>query len=355
VGIVALLGVFSGCHGRGALIDQDGAARDSELPSSEVGSPDLGDDLGVPSDVARPDADAAREGDAQGGGPEVIAEGSPLLVAADDSYVYWTNRRESGVTVFSWAPITGAEAPRTISSAAGIGHILPISRGPLLAGDSRLRWIDATTGDTLASAERLPYLTDVTYHDGTVYWTGGGYFQGVVYKMPFPGGTPSIVKEGLSRPNSLATDGQWIYVASSGDETVSRVSILDGTTDYLLQPGANPRGIQFSGNTVVWTSDPCGGGPDPNVYCTGDTQVLAANADGSTMRPMLSCGSVMAIDAAYVYGTDCHGHIVSIPLAGGDATILASKTHPLDMAVNSTHVYWTASGGLMRVAKPKAP
>lgn len=55
-----------------------------------------------------------------------------------------------------------------------------------------------------------------------------------------------------------------------------------------------------------------------------------------------------------VYWTDgCSGTVMSVPLAGGTPTTLASGQTPTDIAVDGSSVYWTNNGGTVMKLTPK--
>jgi hypothetical protein len=74
------------------------------------------------------------------------------------------------------------------------------------------------------------------------------------------------------------------------------------------------------------------------------------------VQPGTAQPNAVAVDANAIYWTDTSGSVLSMPLAGGAVTTLASsQTTPWDLVIDGTSVYWTdygPSGAVMKVAKP---
>jgi hypothetical protein len=230
-------------------------------------------------------------------------QNQPAAIAVDSSHVYWTTF--AGDTVMS-VPLAGG-IPKTLASNQ-------FGADGIAVDSTTVYWTDANTGGTvmkvpkaggtpttLASNQNIP--EGIAVDSTTVYWTVGGATatSGLVMSVPLGGGTPKTLASGQSGPQSIAVNATSLYWTNADNPVALIRAQLDGTTPTTLVSESTPGSVAFGDLALDSTS------------------VYFANLDGAS--------------------------IVSIPLAGGAQTTIASgQIYPAGpVAVDSTSVYWVVS------------
>jgi len=304
---------------------------------------------------------------------------APGAVAIDAANVYWI---DSALGTVNEVSVCGG-SPKTLVTTSTLGSSTLIPAGIAVAGGD----VYFTTQDP---------------------WNPNGD-DGAVWKVPAPGGTPTMLVQGRDRPGPIAVAGGsmvWIdsWKTDADDGSIMQAPIDGSSTAILASAQNGPLSLALGGGKVVWTTSgfvdseggsiletPMGGGGgvvdgigvgqgmpvgvavegtdvfwvdegDPNVSNSGRVMktLLDPKADGDPVK-LVSGGAPqgIAVDGAHVYWTDSQSQSVNeVPLAGGAPTTLAAKqVAPLAIAVDDTSVYWTTvaegtgQGAVMRIAK----
>jgi hypothetical protein len=105
---------------------------------------------------------------------------------------------------------------------------------------------------TLAGTE--PFADAIAIDATNVYWatnTNPGFLK----KVAKSGGMPVVLASGLNAPVAIAVDTQWVYVTTSGDQSISRVPINGGAPVVLATGQPSPDGVTFDATSLYWAND----------------------------------------------------------------------------------------------------
>jgi hypothetical protein len=156
----------------------------------------------------------------------------PFRVAADDTYVYWTNEGTAGMT-----PPDGYVARYQYTAATGIvENLAPTQDTPRVI---------ALDGSPTASAV---YFAN---------FSATGSIMRVKVGSTTPA-TPEVMASGQSYPNGLAVDGGYVYWTNRGDGTVNRLSTAapPGTAPKVLATGQlAPGSLVVGGSFIYWVNE----------------------------------------------------------------------------------------------------
>jgi hypothetical protein len=270
---------------------------------------------------------------------------TPAFLAVDSTSVYWTN---AGGTVMK-APLGGGTTPVTLASGQNSPWAIAIdgtsvywTNNPSTGTQSLMKVpLNGGTPSTLTSGAGEFY--GMILYGGTIYWANPS--TATVSSLSVTGGTPATIASGQNDPVFLATDGAYLYWTNNAHNTsagsVMR-SLLDGSMSIPLATGLSP------GNIAVNST---------RVYFATPSEVISVGVNGGAPA-MLAPGSPydIALDSTHVYWTDYRdGTVMGLPLGGGVAFTLASgEAGPNGIAVDSSAVYWTNydGGEVKKVAKP---
>jgi hypothetical protein len=203
------------------------------------------------------------------------------------------------------------------------------------------------TNSVLASGEVNPRSVAV---DATnVYWTdfavngsagaesGPQAFSGSIVTVPLGGGTPTTLQTGRDKPLQIAVDDTFVYWAEGGTDLIA---MPKGGGAPVTVSSIEEYGIVTDSNHVYWTT-----GPDVMQGAgSGGGQVQLAGGQAG--------GNGIACDGTNVYWVTTMGtpnQVVSVPIAGGTITTLATTAPGGSIAVNSTTVFWTVAGAVLSV------
>ena len=224
-----------------------------------------------------------------GGVPQRVGFGTPAVIVADDSFVYWTD-----TGAIASAPVGGGTASLLVANA----HVGAIA----LDTDGSLFWVEKATATTPGAIHRMQNRVDkvivanapasygLALDDTFVYFTttAGGGSNGVVDSAPKDGtGAVKVVGGTISAPLLLRADSRYVYFRTVTGG-VWAITKADGTTTRLSTGNADDitvASIDFDVNASVaywnWidTSAPQG--------------LFKANTDGSGWAPVDS-GQVFA-------------------------------------------------------------
>jgi hypothetical protein len=254
-----------------------------------------------------------------GGAPTTLAQdvGDPAVIALGATNIYWTSGFGG---LLMTGPLDGGGVT-TLTSGAGVSGIaVDASNVYWVGGDETGNWVVkmALTGGgtpvTLASAQ-LGGPSFIAVDTENVYWTGGGNgggepVSGSVAKVAIGGGTPTTLALDQDAPQNIVLDSTYVYWTNFVGGAVMRVAKTGGTPTTLASGQSLALGLAVDGTSVYWTSTAAGGDPGP----TGD----AGPSSGRVMKAALSGGTPVTL-------ASCQGS-------------------PMNVAVDSTSIYWTNSG-----------
>jgi hypothetical protein len=317
-------------------------------------------------DAAAPDAgtseaatDAASDADGAAG-PVItpIAQGqnSPYRVAVGGGHVYWTDQQGgtvSGAPVDAVAKtVDGGETTILVSGLTGqLGGI---------AVDSNNVYFTDTVGcdptsvvlsvplsggtpTTLAGDQLNP--TSITVDSKNVYWTSyGSGANGLVESVPVGGGTATTIASAQVFPGDIAVDDTNVYWSVAGANpllgAILKAPIGGGTAVTLASNQDAPAGLAVTGGNVYWgsagggyiASAPVGGGSTTTVVAMAAPVELAADST-----------AIYWTDEGMTTGTDA---VNALPLSGDMVVQLAGQRDGVaGIAVDATSVYWAETGG----------
>jgi hypothetical protein len=225
---------------------------------------------------------------------------SPLAIALDDQYVYWSKNDINHTGSIMRIPLSGG-SPAVFAPAQVVNGIA--------VDATNLYWPDRSNLDdgTIVKALRTDgsMETIATGQSGpggiaidatSVYWAN---FRGTVMRLPLGGGTPTELSSEPSSgtgPGSIAIDSTTVYwTHSGGTGMVRRVPIAGGIADTLATGQEWPQELVVSDGYLYWTN-------------SGDS------VEGAVMKMLVT---------------------------GGSAQRIAVGKGPSGLAVDSNHVYWT--------------
>lgn len=174
-----------------------------------------------------------------------------------------------------------------------------------------------------------------------VFWTDNWLDQ--VARTPKSGGTATVLASNTLGPWGIALDSTNVYFASDGDEAIWKVPLAGGSASKLAEVPAlgTTAGLAVHGSTLYWL-----GGDTLRATPTqgGVTTVL-----GSATTPS-SLTLVVEPTAAY-WGGWLEGSVLSLPLAGGTPSTVASASYPSEVDADALALYYGDDSGLWKVAK----
>lgn len=252
-------------------------------------------------------------------------------------------------------------------------YVMPLSESTVMrvpvAGGAATR----VTSVQYGSAGTDGLVADAT----SVYLTvsGGGTHTGVL-KAPLAGGAATYLIQDLLQPEMLRLDSKNVYWGSQGP--ISAVPIAGGDA-ILLAPDTvrSPERIAVDASYLYWSEHgdfgnssvkraPLAGGgevetlamglrpiqdlevDDTNVYISADLKLLKiplAGGDATQIASGLGSSLVLDGDNVYVATTTT---IVKVPKSGGQATTLATgQIRATSITVDATNIYWLDQGSLL--------
>jgi hypothetical protein len=246
----------------------------------------------------------------------------PRYLAVNQNSVFWdrTGGRTPIPQIVS-CPITGCRGePLVIASG-----ISPIS---LVADESHVYWqssdaallrcpVQGCVGapELVASLDQFSPQDTLTLDGSNLYWlTGNGAAK--------PGGVATVPKDGSAPARS----------------------IVEGV---LM-----PRSLAIQGDTVYWSESYTGGAVKrcPFAGCSATPMVLASSVELPALLDVDGDRAFWFLSTGMWYGQagqDAPAQLVqcSVDGCGSSPTVLVTEPHgPVALAVDSTHIYWAASG-----------
>jgi hypothetical protein len=256
------------------------------------GSPGSG---GAPASGGSPGSGGApASGGSSGSGVVVPGPEGARGVAVDDTFVYFGSGRDV------WrAPKSGAGSKTLVTT-----------------GTISVREVEVSGGD--------------------VYFLDG---DKTIRRAPSSGGGAALVVQGsgsFERFGDFATDGAWVYYASTLDQSsfagsISRVRMSGGVPEPINSSADDPRGIALLAGEVYWTQRlsgrlfkaPAGGG-DALLLASGLAQPIK-----------------VAPGASVIYWTEALGGLAFKRYVGSELTVSASGPGE-DVLIDDRNAYFSA-------------
>jgi len=167
-----------------------------------------------------------------------------------------------------------------------------------------------------------------------------------IARIPKNGGVLSVMLQtGLNTISNMAVDNEFLFFRGYHDWIVGRVPLAGGSAVALVADA----GYDGWGDSDIAIDD-------DNVYFVGEGSfnsegVLSVPKVGGPVSHLTSkvVADQIAVDDTHVYSTGWDASetvgIIRIPKGGGNLETLftyPTPHTPLDMAIDETHVYWTA-------------
>jgi hypothetical protein len=247
-------------------------------------------------------------------------------------------------------------SPLVAGSASGT-----LDDGTYLSDDGTSQ-VPACTDTTQLSLAQSPHALDVIADDARVYWavTDG------IWSVPLEGGAVAQLITGELQPTAIAADKDDVYFAAmnpvDGTSRMGRVNKAGGPVEILWSDTfVRPAGIALDADTIYWVrGDGWSEGDDRSAILSmpkagGEAHTLAFDQSGAL---------ALAVDDEKVYWLNAGqmddygaGELHSISKKGGPAYVLATHqknqdwtqtSSPKAVAVDATNVYWALSDGFLR-------
>ena len=312
-----------------------------------------------------------------GASPEVVAlatgQATPTAITADSTSVYWVNSGNGTVMKV----LASGGTPVTIASEQ-------YNPTAIAVDGANVYWTNAGTGDCTAAAASTPSVCPgsavmmaplsggqavmlapasvpvaIAVDGANVYWAGGaGDAGGLVVKVPLDGTAATTLASGQSGIHGVAVNATYVYWTNDTEAgSVMEAPVAGGYTGTLPSTQDYPGAIQATSASVYWLDAIGRSGAAGLTLMTvsvrgGTPTPLAVSAPGYYSSP-----SALVLDATTAYWTapgdsyeGASGYVMSIPLAGGAISTLASgDTSGGGIAVDATSVYWTSANAVMKL------
>jgi hypothetical protein len=175
--------------------------------------------------------------------------------------------------------------------------------------------------------------------------------------VPIGGGEPRAVLASLDAGSSFAVDDEWVFVSghdpSSGAYVIRRMPALGGAASAVARHAEQPCHLAQHDAHVYWFTCTQAMG-----FSGGD--LLRAPKGGGTVqvvargvrRPRQGTDAVFDTDRVY-WSAERPAAILSAPVAGGEAVVLATPQHDYayGFASDAERLYWGRYGAIASVPK----
>lgn len=283
-----------------------------------VSLPDAAVDATGPADAPDDSNVDVDGGGADGAWTALPLSTSPVRLALDDAYVYWTTL-------------------------------------PVTANGGELARISKTGGAPERLADQLPKANGLVANGDYLYVTSGQNFgDGVVARYAKADGGKLVLADGLSAPLGVAVDDAAVYWVDLGDggivEVTGRVvrAPKDGGAQSELARGLlAPTGVAVDDAGVYFTTlglSECDGGPNQTgtverVARDGGQHVTLARDQDCPGPLVLHDSRVFWVNESFGAGT-----VNVVEKTGGPITVLAKdQPIPSGLTTDGTRVYWINS------------
>jgi hypothetical protein len=326
VGVLVWAVLTLACHGKPP----------SDNPGTDAGTPGLGTDAGTP------------------GAPVAIASGlpTPVPIALDATRVYWSSHTERPETSGVFAmPRTGGTVTRL---ADGSPINLALDDTYVYFGHfNELRRVPKAGGATTVLASSLEMRPERVAVSAThLYWsthdTDGSWR---ILMMPKEGGTPTPLLEGTQAIRALVLDGADLFWSLDADTDCGRdanAARNGALVKHSLQTGTSSTLV-----TGLCLASPIAADASSVYYFVGTGLSGVPRAGGSSESLALSATRVLgiAVDAERVYwstdqdGLDPDFQLYSLRKGQPGWEVLWTQGQPGGVTVDSQGLFWTTRAG----------
>ncbi|MDI3287829.1 DUF5050 domain-containing protein [Polyangium sp. 15x6] len=262
-------------------------------------------------------------------------------IVADASGVYWT--RDDSV----WRADPGGASPKRLAQGFTLAYTLAMDDEALYVVDYAEKLVRMNKDGSGAVVLAQDAISAVAVDESSVYFTStAGLFR-------TPKDTSKVESlASISNPDSIAVDDAYVYVRTIGNvddpsgRTV-RVPKAGGPIEEIAPPTTVAyhyfsHELEVDGTNVYWV-EPSAGTLMKAPKVGGAPAVLAKD---------LADPVSLTLDGKHVYvtlrskdgGSDDERGVIRVPKEGGDVADVARgpQISAYDVAVDATHVYWTA-------------
>jgi len=202
--------------------------------------------------------------------------------------------------------------------------------------------ISGGTFSSISMSSPAPWPCTMTVDDMFAYWASGSL--GVVQRARVRGGVAQTLSTGLGA-EFLAIDGQNVYF--TGQFAYPTKVALSGGAATRLADSLGAAGMAIDRHNLYWTlrDGASTRGDVRQVSLSGGAVSTLAQGEGAPQ-------GIAADDEAVYWANNQSGEIRKFTHVGGVVTTLAAgEFTPTVLAIDGTNVYFSALGGLRKVAK----
>ena len=190
--------------------------------------------------------------------------------------------------------------------------------------------------------EGLAFPLGIAATEDALFWTDGYGLpadppQGVIWTSALDGSGPQILVDRQRSPIGIAADAARVYWTNSPTWADSSLVMLDrasGAVSTLVTEPGLEAGIVAVGGGVVFASS-----SGINVWRSADDPIENLTPEGATR---LTSDGINVYFTQYATGDGNSGRVLSVPLSGGEVTVLAEgQAQAWDVATDGSHVYWS--------------
>lgn len=274
------------------------------------------------------------------------------------------------IVLFSIFSIIGLFTLNASGESVGVLSV----NGKPSAAQGTIKKISINGGEviTLATGLDMPFALGI--YDDHIYFSEAG--TGTIKKISIDGGQIATLADGLRRPRGLLVDDGWVYFAETGKGAIKKVSIDGGKVITIAEGLKNP-GRLAADSDYLYICEFAAKGDikkipkhatnaramaltdgidfptciiliDKNIFFIEHSprgRLLRMSTEGGAATVLLqnlNRPTMNAVDRTHLYLMEVGGTIQKVPLAGGDATVLASnlKTPAGAPVIDEENVYF---------------